>query len=111
IPAHKIYVSAYGSLTAAVRRCAVSDRAYKGRAGASAACSKRNSRQQLVEPALLLAFDRRFLRFGGGRRRRQFGGEALEKLAGQLLRRGVDQPSAELRQLAADLRVDGIVEP
>ena len=43
-------------------------------------------------------------------RRRQFGGEILEELASQLLGGGVDQPRAELGDLAADLRVDVVMQ-
>ena len=38
----------------------------------------------------------------------RLGGEAGEELVGELLRRRIDQPRAELRELAADLRVDGV---
>ncbi len=38
------------------------------------------------------------------------GGEALEEIVGELLGRTIDQPLAELRQLAADLRLDVVGE-
>ena len=58
---------------------------------------------------------RSHLRTGGDCCRRHglaagLGGEAGEELVGELLGGGIDQPRAELRQLAADLRVRDIGE-
>ncbi len=52
-------------------------------------------------------------RFLGHRLRRcgsQDAGEIVEEFGGELLRGGIDQPPAKLGQLAADLRIDLVVQ-
>ena len=59
---------------------------------------------QLAEPALRRRFRRRFTVSADNLAERR------KKLAREFLRRGIDQPRAELGELAADLRVDLVVQ-